>query len=115
RHDSRAAESADRGPGPIRIATRSAAGCLRLAVDVDRVGVLPAGVARLLIGRAGDDRAITAGIGIFPGHRRARLTAFEGLHLRRVGAPLVFVVHGGADAIADQTTDRGARDTGRKP
>src|SRR5262249_47264680 len=38
---------------------------------------------------------------------------FERLHLRRIGAPLVVVVHAGADAIADQTAKRRAGKPGR--
>jgi hypothetical protein len=34
------------------------------------------------------------------------------LHLSRVGTPLIFVIHGGANSIADQAADRRAGDTG---
>src|SRR5262245_26036325 len=79
------------------------------------MGVLPAGVARLLIGRTGNYGAVAARIGIFPRDGCAGLAAFESLHLRRVGAALVFVVHRRTDAIADQAPDRGAGDAGREP
>ena len=45
----------------------------------------------------------------------AGLAALQGVHLRLVGAPFVLVVHRRADAVtdqaADQTADRGARQT----
>src|SRR5262249_4714300 len=39
-------------------------------------------------------------------------SGFERLHLRRVGAPFIIIIHSGADAITDQAADRRARQTG---
>src|SRR5262249_56912457 len=50
---------------------------------------------------------------ILPRHPDARRAGFECLHLRRICAPLVVVVHAGADAIADQTAKRRAGEAGR--
>src|SRR5262245_41030824 len=111
----RTAVSSDRGPGPIRIAASAAARDLRLAVDVDRVRVLAALQTVGLMGGSWDDPAIAAGIRIAPWHRCAGFPALQRLHLRRIGAPLVFVVHRRADAIADQSTDRSTGNAGGKP
>src|SRR5215467_4635753 len=104
--------SPHRGPGSVRIAARVAAGDLRLTVDIDGVSVRPALQSVGLIGRPRNHRSITTGIRILPRHGDARLSAFERLHLRRIRAPLVVVVHAGADAIADQTAKRRASEAG---
>src|SRR5580704_8144667 len=100
--------SVDRGPGAVGIAAGGAAGALRGAIDIDRVGILPAGGAIGLVGRAGHDIAVTAGIRITPGDRGARRAGFQRLHLGGVGAPPVLVVHRRADPVAEQAPDRGA-------
>src|SRR6266566_4906188 len=105
--------SAHRGPGAVRIAASVAASDLRLAVDIDGVRIGPALQSVGLIGGTRNHRSITTGIRILPRHRRTRLSAFERLHLRRIGAPLVVVVHAGADAIADQTAKRRASEASR--
>src|SRR5215469_1110596 len=105
--------SPHRGPGSVRIATRIAAGDLWLAVDINGVSVRSALQPVGLIGRTRNHRSITTGIRILPRHGDARLSAFERLHLRRVRAPLVVVVHAGADAIADQPAKRRASEAGR--
>src|SRR5262249_29509425 len=86
---------------------------LRLAVDIDGVSVWPALQSVGLIGGTRHHRSITTGIRILPRHRHPRLSGFERLHLRPIGAPLVIVVHAGADAIADQTPQRRAGKPGR--
>src|SRR6516162_9076064 len=105
--------SAHRGPRAVRIAASVAACDLRLAVDVDGVGVRPALQSVGLIGGTRNYRSITTGIRILPRHRHTRLPAFERLHLCRIGAPLVVVVHASADAIADQAAERRAGEAGR--
>ena len=107
--------SAHRRPGAVGVAAGGAAGKLRPAVDVDGVAVLPALQPVGLIGRTGNHRAIAAGVRVLPRHRHARLAAFERLHLRRVGALLVLVVHAGADAVADQAADGRTRNSGGDP
>src|SRR5947209_705184 len=101
-----------RGPGSVRIATSVAAGDLRLTVDVDGVSVRSALQPVGLIGRTRNHGSIATGIRILPRHADARLSGFECLHLRRIRAPLVVVVHAGADAIADQTAKRRAGEAG---
>src|SRR6476620_1603987 len=98
--------SAHRSPRAVRVATGVAARDLRLAVAIDRVGVLPALLSVGLVGGAGNHRSIPARVRVLPGDRRARFSAFERLHLCRIGALLVVIVHGGADAIAEQAADR---------
>src|SRR5439155_106330 len=66
-----------------------------------------------LVGGTGNHRSITARIGILPRHRHSRFAGFERLHLRRIRAPLVIVVHPGADPIADEAADRRAGETSR--
>src|SRR5262245_12518610 len=105
--------SAHRAPGAVRVAAGIALRDLRPAVDIDRVGILPALQPVRVVGRARNDRAVTAGIRILPPDRRTRPSALQRLHLRGIGAPLVLVVHAGADAIADQPAERGARESGR--
>src|SRR5690242_1526138 len=90
-------------PAAIRITAGSPPRGLRLAVDVDGVGVLTTGHAVLLRGRSRHDRAIAAGVRIAPRHRRAGGPTLQSLHLRRIGTPLVLVVHGSADAVAEHT------------
>ena len=62
----------------------------------------------LLILRPGNDGAVAPGIRIAPGHRRARLTTLECVHLRVVGALLVLIIKGSADPIADKAANTGA-------
>jgi hypothetical protein len=50
----------DGGPCTIWIATRAATGYLRLRVDIDRMGILPALEAIGLVSRAGHDRSMTS-------------------------------------------------------
>src|SRR5262245_19333248 len=57
-----AAASADRRPTAVGIATGGPARHLRAAVDIDRVGVLPALHAVRLIGGTGNHRAVAAGV-----------------------------------------------------
>src|SRR5262249_56550056 len=104
--------AAARRPGACGVAAGAGARNLGVAVDVDRVGVLPALQPVRLVGRAGHHRSIAAGIRIAPGDRGAGSSAFERLHLRRIRALLVLVVHAGADAIADEPADRGAGQPG---
>ena len=96
---------ADRRPGPVSAAAGDAARGLRASINVNGVGKGTAIAASLLIGRTRDNRAVTAGIGIFPGNRGARLTAIKRIHLRRIGALFVFVVERSTDAIANQTAE----------
>ncbi len=56
-------------PAAVRITASGAACGLRLAVDVDGVGELPAVHPVRVIGRARHDRAVTARVRIAPGHR----------------------------------------------
>src|SRR5262249_29316457 len=104
--------SPHRRPGSVRIATSVAAGDLRLTIDIDGVSVRSALQPIRLIGRPRNHRSIATGIRILPRHGDARLSGFERLHLRRIRAPLVIVVHAGADAIADQTAKRCAGEAG---
>src|SRR4029079_2932446 len=82
------ARSAHRGPRAVRVATGVAARDLRLAVDIDRVGVLPALLSVGLVGGTGNHRSIPARVRVLPRDRRARFSAFERLHLCRIGALL---------------------------
>src|SRR5262249_10208447 len=105
--------SAHPAPGAVRVAAGIALRDLRPAVDIDRVGILPALQPVRIVGRAGNDRAVAARIRILPADRRARPSALQRLHLRGIGTPLVLVVHAGADAILDQPAERVAREPGR--
>src|SRR5437899_10180229 len=58
-----------------------------------------------------NDGSVAAGIGVLPGHRHIRLPGFKRLHLCRIGAPLIIIVHACTNAIADEAADRGARKT----
>src|SRR5690606_12595413 len=66
RMDLRGGPSADRRPGAILIAAGDAAGGLRLATDIDGVGVGTAIAPIVYIGRPRDDGAIMSAIGIPP-------------------------------------------------
>src|SRR5258707_14361081 len=74
--------------------------------------LLPALHAVGLIGRAGNHRAVASGIRVLPRHCRTGSTALERLHLRRIGALLVLVIHAGANAVADHSADRCAGEAG---
>src|SRR5262249_51572402 len=104
--------SPHRGPGSVRIATRVAAGDLRLTVDIDGVSVRSALQPVGLIGRTRNHRSVTTGLRLLPCRGAAGLSGFECLHLRRIRAPLVVVVHAGANAIADQAAKRRASEAG---
>src|SRR4029077_1601278 len=97
---------ADGSPGAVRIAARSAAGGLRLAINIAGVGKSTAFAVSLLIRSTRDNCAVATGIRISPGNRGPWLASVEGIHLCRVGALLVFVVKRRATSVADQTTDR---------
>src|SRR5262245_45663100 len=105
--------SRDCDPGAVGIAAGGAAGELRLAVDVDRVRVLPAGHGIALVGRTWNDGATAACIIIAPAYRRAGRARLERLDLRLIGARAILVIERSADAVADQSTDGGARDRAR--
>ncbi len=101
--------SGHRRPGSIRVAASISTRHLWPSIDVDRVSV---GTALQPIGFvcfSWDDRAVPAGVRIFPGNRRSSAPVLQGLHLRRIGAPLVFIVHCGPYPIADEPTNRGPR------
>src|SRR5262249_21195622 len=68
--------------------------------------------AGCLTGGPRNVRAVTALIRIFPRPRRPRPSAFQGLHLGRIGASLVFIVHCGPDSITDQAADGRAGNAG---
>src|SRR5262249_24991512 len=105
--------SAHRGPRAVRIAASVAACDLRLAVDVDGVGVRPALQSVGLIGGAPDRAPITTRIPVVSRHPPTRLPALGAWHLRRIGGRLVVVVHASADEIADQAAERRAGEAGR--
>src|SRR6516225_9310714 len=86
--------SPHRGPGSVRIATRIAAGDLRLAVDINGVSVRSALQPVGLIGRTRNHRSITTGIRILPRHGDARLSAFERRQPRRRACPYSLSVLG---------------------
>src|SRR6266508_78435 len=95
-----------RFPGAVGILASDPARGLRLAVDVDRVGVLPAAGAGLLVIGAGNDGAVAAGRAA-PGDGRAGAAAFKRVHFGGVSALAIFLVERRADAIADETADGG--------
>src|SRR5262249_58444643 len=95
--------SAHRGPRAVRIAASVAACDLRLAADVDGVGVRPALQSVGLIGGTRNHRSITTRIRILPRHRHTPLPAFERLHLRPIGAPLVVLLPSRAPSLAHPT------------
>src|SRR5437764_10094723 len=101
----RRGKSSHCGPTAVGIAAGAAARDLRPTIDIDRVGVLAALQPIRLIGRAGDDGSIAARVRVFPGHGETRFAAFERLHLRRIGALLVLIIHRSADAVADEPAD----------
>jgi hypothetical protein len=96
---------ADGCPRTVRIAARGAARGLRLAVNIDGVGKGTTLAVGLLVGGTRNNGAITPRIGVSPGNRGSRLAALEGVHLRRIGALLVFVVQRRADTIAYQAAE----------
>jgi hypothetical protein len=96
---------ADGCPRTVRIAARGAARSLRLAVNIDGVGKGTTLAVGLLVGGTRNNGAITPRIGVSPGNRGSRLAALEGVHLRRIGALLVFVVQRRADTIAYQAAE----------
>src|SRR5215831_4447158 len=100
--------SAHRGPGPVRVATRRAAGDLGSAVDVDRVAILAATQAAPLVIGAGNDGPVVGRVIATPADRRAGRAAFQGLHLGRVGALAVLGVERGADRAAQEPSGCGA-------
>jgi len=51
---------------------------------------------------------MSAGIRVLPRHGRARAPIFQRLHLRRIGALLILVIHSRADPIANEAADSGA-------
>src|SRR5262249_57713434 len=51
--------------------------------------------------------------GVLPAHRHTRFPGLKRLHLRRIGTPLIIIVHPGTDAIADEAADRSACKTSR--
>src|SRR5262249_26972620 len=51
--------------------------------------------------------------GFLPAPRHTRFPGLKRLHLRRIGTPLIIIVHPGTDAIADEAADRSARETSR--
>ena len=106
---------ADRRPGAVRVAAGGAAGGLRPAIDIDRVGEGPAVVARLDVSRARHNGAVAAGIGVFPRHRRTRGAAFERVHLGGIGTPLVLVVERCANPVTDQTAEETANGRAGQP
>src|SRR5262249_57019706 len=81
--------STHRGPRAVRIAASVAACDLRLAVDIDGVGVRPALQSVGLIGGTRNHPSLTTGIASLPRHPHTPLSAFERLHLRRIRAPPV--------------------------
>jgi len=105
--------SADRGPGSVRIATSISLGDLRPAVNVDGMSIGPALQPVRLVSGTRNDRPVAAGIWVPPGDCRSRAPAFKRLHLSRVCAPPVFLIHGCADPVADQTADGGTCETRR--
>src|SRR5262245_18560303 len=104
-----------RCPGAVRIAAGGPARDLRASVDIDGMGVVAALGAAPVVGRARNDVTAASRIGILPGDRRAGAAGFERVHLRRVGAGLVLVVHRSADTVAQEAANRGTRDAGRDP
>src|SRR4029078_13157047 len=73
---------ADSAPSAVGTTTGCAARRLRLAADVDRVGIGPAELLALRIGLAWHDLAAMLGLGIVPGRVGAGLAIFEGLIFR---------------------------------
>src|SRR5947209_12774841 len=87
-------------PAPIRIPAGSATRDLRPAVDIDAVGVVATFGTAGLIGRAGNNGAVPLRPLPVPANRNAGLTAFERLHLRRIGALAIALVQGRTDRAA---------------
>src|SRR5262245_52574281 len=102
-------------PGPVRLAASRAARGLRLAADIDRVGVGPTILAPLLVGLARHDLPVILRLGIVPGRCRSRLAVFEGLIFGRGGELTVLLVETLADLIADNAADHGADSDAARP
>ena len=96
-------------PCSVRIAASHAAGGLRPALNVDRVGVLAAAaVIRLRVGRSGDNRAMNAAVTL-PAHWRTGPAIFEGFHFGGIGAAAILLVERISDGAANDASDQRAR------
>src|SRR3954447_26683529 len=104
-----AARLPDRRPASVRIAAGGTPRDLRLAVDINGVGVVAAPRTAGRIRCAGNDRPAAFGPIAAPADRDAGLPAFQRLHLSRVGALAIFL----AEIAADRATQDSADDTRR--
>src|SRR5919108_659243 len=93
-NERRGIRSGDRNPSAIGITARGTARNLRLAVDIDGVGVLAALLPIRLVVRSRYHRTVATGIRIAPRHHRTWPSSFQRLDLGRIGALLVFIIHG---------------------
>src|SRR3954471_24975359 len=108
-----AARLPDRRPAAVRVAAGGTPRDLRLAVDINGVGVVAAPRAAGRIRRAGNDRPVAFRPIAAPADRDAGLSAFQRLHLSRVGALAIFLAEIAADRPAQDSADDTCRANGR--
>src|SRR5262245_16296611 len=103
-----------RRPRAVRIAAGGPAGDLGPSVNVDRVAIFAAAHSASRIVGSGNNRPVIGRMVAAPPDRGAGRAAVQGLHLRRVGALAILLVHGRPDGAAKETarrsTDRRARE-----
>src|SRR3954468_13754975 len=108
-----AARLPDRRPASVRIAAGGTPRDLRLAVDINGMGVVAAPRAAGRIRCAGNDRPVAFRPIAAPADRDAGLSGFQRLHFRRIGALAVLLAEVAADRPAQDAAANARRPSGR--
>ena len=96
---------ADHLPAAVRIAAGGATGNLRLTVDVDGVGIGPAGAVVDNGDRTGRDRAVDAGLRVLP---LLLIAAIQRADAGGVVVALRVGIEAGADLVTEEAADKRA-------